>query len=116
MDDRRTALRLLDRHAIFAGRLGAQLLLTRAELRASAGRYGDALGDFDRLLTPGAGNAGAAVEAERALYGRAVCLGHLGQDDRARIDLAAYQRRFPGGPHAAEVARLLKGAAPETRP
>ncbi len=116
MDDRRTALRLLDRHAIFAGRLGAQLLLTRAELRASAGRYGDALGDFDRLLTPGAGNAGAAVEAERALYGRAVCLGHLGQDDRARIDLAAYQRRFPGGLHAAEVARLLKGAASETRP
>ena len=114
LDDRRTALRLLDARSAFAGRLGEQQLLTRAELRASAGRYGDALGDFDRLL--GAQAAALPADLERALYGRAVCLGHLGRDDRARADLDAYQRRFPDGKHAAEVARLLAGAHPERRP
>jgi tetratricopeptide (TPR) repeat protein len=113
LDDRKTALRLLDGRATFAGRLGAEQLLTRAELRASAGRYADALADFDRVL--GAGAAPAA-DAERALYGRAVSLGHLGRDDRARADLVAYQQRFPTGKHAAEVARLLKGAGAEKRP
>jgi hypothetical protein len=114
LDDRETALRLLDARSVFAGRLGAQLLLTRAELRASAGRYADALTDFERLLAPSQ-SAGPA-ELERALYGRAVCLGHLGKDDRARADLDTYQRRFPQGKHAAEVARLLKGTGPERRP
>jgi hypothetical protein len=113
LDDRKTALKLLDGRATFAGRLGAEQLLTRAELRASAGRYADALADFDRVL--GAGAAPAA-DAERALYGRAVSLGHLGRDDRARADLVAYQQRFPAGKHAAEVARLLKGASTEKRP
>ena len=104
MDDRKTALRLLDGRATFAGRPGAALLLTRAELRASAGRYADALGDFDRVLAP---QGSSPADQDRALYGRAVCLGHLGQDARARADLIAYQRRFPDGRHAAEVARLL---------
>jgi hypothetical protein len=109
MDDRKTALALLDGRGAFAGRLGSDLLLTRAELRASAGRYGDARADFDKLLAttlPG-------ELAGRALYGRAVSLGHLGQDERARGDLLAYQRRFPDGKFAVEVARLLKteGAA-----
>ncbi len=36
----------------FAGRLGTEQLFTRAELRASAGRYADALVDFDQLLVP----------------------------------------------------------------
>jgi hypothetical protein len=118
MDDRKTALRLLDDRSVFAGRLGAQLLLTRAELRASAGRYADALGDFDRLLgAPSTSSVAAGpTDLERGLYGRAVCLGHLGRDDRARADLDAYQRRFPQGKYAAEVTRLLKGASPERRP
>jgi hypothetical protein len=114
LDDRGTALRLLDGRSAFAGRLGAQQLLTRAELRASAGRYGDALGDFDRLLAPQ--GPAAPADLERALYGRAVCLGHLGRDDRARADLVTYQRRFPGGKYAAEVSRLLQGTGPEHRP
>lgn len=109
LDDRRTALKLLDLRTAFAGRLGAEQLLTRAELRASAGRYADALADFDRVL-----GVAPAADAERALYGRAVTLGHLGRDDRARADLVAYQQRFPAGKHAAEVARLLKGG--EKRP
>jgi hypothetical protein len=111
LDDRQTALKLLDGRASFAGRLGAEQLLTRAELRASAGRYADALADFDNVLV---GAGAPAADAERALYGRAVTLGHLGRADRARADLVAYQQRFPGGKHAGEVARLMKGA--EKRP
>lgn len=112
LGDRPGALALLDERATFAGRLGVEQLVTRAELRASAGRYADALGDFDRLLAPSTALAAPASAdvSERALYGRAVTLGHLGRDERARADLEAYLRRFPGGKHAAEVARLLKGA------
>ncbi|HVY38237.1 MAG TPA: tetratricopeptide repeat protein, partial [Polyangia bacterium] len=110
LDDRPAALRLLDGRTAFAGRLGAEQLLTRAELRASAGRYAEALGDFDRLLGPGAG-AAASGTLDRALYGRAVCLGHLGRDDRARADLETYRKRYPTGRYAAEVSRLLAGAA-----
>ncbi|MDB4979419.1 MAG: hypothetical protein JWM82_171, partial [Myxococcales bacterium] len=112
MDDRKTALALLDGRGAFAGRLGSDLLLTRAELRASAGRYGDARADFDKLLaTP------LPVEtAGRALYGRAISLGHLGQDERARADLLAYQRRFPDGKFAVEVARLLNTGGAANRP
>ena len=117
MDDRKTALALLDGRGAEAlsGRLGAELLLTRAELRASAGRYADALADFDRLLAP-AGPALAADLAGRALYGRAICLGHLGRDERARADLAAYARRFPAGKFASEVARLLSNGSQGVEP
>ena len=122
LDDHPGALALLDeRAANFTGRLGAEQLLTRAELRASVGRYAEALGDFNRLLGPSgtpvqqSWASGDANNLERALYGRAVTLGHLGRDDGARADLQAYQRRFPAGKHAAEVARLLTGAAAERR-
>ena len=110
LGDRQAALHLLDDRRAFAGRLGAGQLLTRAELRASVGRYADALGDFDRLLGPDVA-AATPSDLDRALYGRAVCLGHLGRDDRARADLEAYQRRYPAGKYATEVARLLAGAA-----
>ena len=106
LGDRTTALALLDGRAGFSGRLGADLLLTRAELRASSDRYAEAVGDFDELLrrrTP----AMTGDAEERALYGRAVSLGHLGQDARARTDLLAYRRRFPAGRFAVEVNRLL---------
>jgi tetratricopeptide (TPR) repeat protein len=113
LDDRRGALALLDERTAFAGRLGAEQLLTRAELRASVGRYADALGDFDRALDA---SAATSADAERALYGRAVTLGHLGRDERARTDLEAYRRRFPAGRHAAEVTRLLAGSTADHRP
>jgi tetratricopeptide (TPR) repeat protein len=117
LDDRRGALALLDERTAFSGRLGAEELLTRAELRASVGRYADALSDFDRVLGPSAPNStGASTDAERALYGRAVTLGHLGRDQRARADLEVYRRRFPEGKHAGEVARLLAGSAGDRRP
>jgi hypothetical protein len=117
LDERRGALALLDERTSFAGRLGAEQLLTRAELRASVGRYADALGDFDRVLGPGAPTSpGTVTDAERALYGRAVTLGHLGRDESARADLEAYRGRFPAGKHAAEVARLLAGSVGDRRP
>lgn len=111
LDDRAGALTLLDERATFPGRLGAEQLLTRGELRASVGRYADALGDFDRVLAP-SGPTPPASAVARALYGRAVTLGHLGHDQRARADLREYQRRFPTGRNATEVARLLAGSAP----
>lgn len=117
LDDRRGALGLLDERTTFAGRLGAEQLLMRAELRASVGRYADALDDFDRVLGPGAAtSASTSTDAERALYGRAVTLGHLGRDARARADLEAYRQRFPAGKHAGEVARLLAGSGGDKRP
>jgi tetratricopeptide (TPR) repeat protein len=117
LEDRAGALALLDERATFAGRLGAEQLVTRAELRASVGRYAAALGDFDRVLGQSPTLTASPADAgERALYGRAVTLGHLGRDDRARVDLEAYLRRFPGGKHTAEVARLLKGGSRPDRP
>jgi len=107
LGDRPGALALLDQRATFGGRLGAEQLLTRAELRASVGRYADALADFDRVLAASGAPQPAALE--RALYGRAVTLGHLGRDQQARLDLETYRQRFPAGKFAAEVMRLLKG-------
>ena len=94
--------------------LGPDLTLTRAELRAAAGRFREALSDFNRVVD-GADATLAAAGDERALYGRAVCLGRLGEDERARADLLAYQRRFPDGRFAREVRRLL-GKDASTRP
>jgi hypothetical protein len=106
LDDRRTALVLLDGMRAFPDPLGMDLLLVRAELRASHERWRDALLDFTQVLDS-QGPSMANRASERALYGRAVCLGRLGQDARARVDLVAYQRRFPTGRFASEVIRLL---------
>jgi tetratricopeptide (TPR) repeat protein len=115
LDDRKAALVLLDAMPDLSDEPGTDLLLTRAELRAAAGRYREALADFTQVQK-GEGERGAPVASERALYGRAVCLGHLHEDDRARADLLAYERRFPGGRFAIEVRRLLSEPAPARRP
>ncbi len=108
LDDLKTALALLDGKRAGTDALGTDLLLTRAELRAAVDRFREALGDFDRVLDSAAAHAAGAEE--RALYGRAVCLGRLAENARARAELLAYQRRFPNGRFAAEVQRLLAGA------
>ena len=113
LDDRKAALALLDAMPGLADGPGTDLLLTRAELRAAAGRFREALVDFTQIVE---GEGGAPAASERALYGRAVCLGRLAEDDRARADLLAYQRRFPNGRFATEVRRLLSGPAPVQRP
>jgi hypothetical protein len=111
LDDRKAALALLDTMPGVSDDPGTELLLTRAELRAAAGRFREALADFSQAME---GEGGVAEASERALYGRAVCLGRLGEDDRARADLLAYERRFLNGQFAGEVRRLLAEPAPTT--
>ena len=101
--DHAAALALLDDEHGFAPSLGLDLRLIRAELRAEAFRCRDALDDFDRVVH----NAVADGVLERGLYGRAICLGKLGQNDRARADLVSYRARFPYGRFSTEVVRLL---------
>ena len=113
IDDRKAALALLDAMAGLSDEPGTELLLTRAELRAAVGRFREALADFTQVMD---GEGGASAASERALYGRAVCLGRLAEDDRARTDLLAYERRFPHGRFAAEVHRLLSEPAPAEHP
>jgi hypothetical protein len=115
LDDRKTALALLEGKPALSDGLGADLLLTRAELRAAAGRFREALDDFTTVVDGVAGPLVAGGD-ERALYGRAVCLGRLSQDERARADLLAYQRRFPSGRFAVEVRRLLAAPPPSQHP
>lgn len=88
------------------------MLLVRAELRAEAQRCAEALPDFDRAL------AGAFEDAtaERAAFGRAVCLARVGQQARAREAFVAYRARFPRGRFSAEVARLLGESAGHQTP
>jgi hypothetical protein len=114
LHDLKTALTLLDDRRGSVDSLGVDLLLTRAELRAAAGHFSEALADFNRVLASADGLRAAAGD-ERALYGRAVCLGRLAQDERARVDLLAYRKRFPNGRFAGEVQRLLAGSIPPTR-
>jgi hypothetical protein len=115
LGDRKTALALLEGQPALSDALGVDLLLTRAELRAAAGRFGEALSDFNQILNGAAGPVSAGGD-ERALYGRAVCLGHLGQDENARMDLLAYRTRFPRGRFTVEVERLLAGRVPLPHP
>jgi hypothetical protein len=63
--DLRTATRLVERAAIPAGRSGVAILVMRGELRAQAGRCGDAVADFTQVLAQG--NLAADGLADRAL-------------------------------------------------
>ena len=108
-----TTLALLDGKPDESEALGADLILTRAELRARVGRFRDALADFTAVLEVASSPAGAE---ERALYGRAVCLTRLGRFEDARADLRSYALRFPSGRFAVEVRRLLAGEISAPRP
>jgi hypothetical protein len=90
--------------------------LVRGELRAAAGRWQEALEDFDAVARgrlahePAAGPAASAKlrdYLERALWGRASARSHLGDAAGARADLRDYLQRFPQGRFAAQGARLL---------
>jgi tetratricopeptide (TPR) repeat protein len=107
------ALAELNRELAAAGAGGEESLLVRGELRAAAGRWRQALEDFDAVVRahdPAAGPATSATlreRFERALWGRASARSHLGDEAGARADLRECLRRFPRGQFAAQAARLL---------
>jgi hypothetical protein len=104
------ALALLDGKSLSNVAAARTLLLTRAELRATAGRCGESLGDFDLLL------ARARQPDEQALYGRAVCRGRLGDKLGAQADLDLYQREFPKGVYIREVEKQRTGRGKSSGP
>jgi TolA-binding protein len=81
----------------------------RGELRAAAGRWQAACADFDDVVRAHAG----AIDSrwtdlvERALWGRASCRGHLGDETATKADLREYLHRFPDGRFAKQASRLL---------
>lgn len=99
---RREALAVLD--ALPLERVGrrVELRLLRGELRAEQSCK-RALVDFELVL-----QSGATPWAERALYGRAVCLLRSGDRAGARADLERYLQRYPGGRFAGDVRAHLQ--------
>ena len=87
--------------------------VVRGELLAAAGRWQEALEDFDAVVRAHESTAGPVASArlrdrfERALWGRASARSHLGDEAGARPDLREYLRRFPQGRFAGQSARLL---------
>ena len=104
------ALALLDGKSLSNVAAARTLLLTRAELRAAAGRYADSLADFDAVL------ARARRSDEQALYGRAVCRSRTGDKLGAQADLSLYQRQFPNGAHIRDVEKQLGSAVRSASP
>ena len=104
------ALALLDGKALSSVAASRTLLLTRAQLRAAAGRCADGLADFDLLL------ARAQRPDEQALYGRAVCRSRTGDKLGAQADFSLYQREFPNGAHIRDAKQQLGSTVKSANP
>jgi hypothetical protein len=96
------ALAVLRRLTLQAHGRDQELRVVRAELSAATS-CSDAVDDFGRVLT----ESPTPALAERALHGRATCLGRLGDGPGAQRDLREYLRRFPEGRFAADARRTL---------
>ena len=107
------ALSVLDHLSLASMPNPNERLVLRGELRAAAGRWREAVEDFE---TPLSGLAPSGMEPklrevkDRALWGRASARSHLGDEAGARADLALYLRVFPSGRFAAQAAALLQGS------
>jgi hypothetical protein len=106
LDRRGEALRTLDSLDVTRMPGGFERQVQRGELRASAGRWQEAIADFDSVLAHA--NARDENAAERALWGRAQGRLQLGDRAGARADATDYSRRFPSGRFAAQAARMTK--------
>lgn len=105
LGERAAALRWLDENAaIGQSPRSRELLVLRGELRASANRCSEAVGDLGRTISV------TPVDSldERALFARASCLSRLHQFAAARRDLEQYLARFPRGAHAGSAAAILQ--------
>jgi hypothetical protein len=99
------AMALLDAQPLTATGPGREMLVARAELRADKGRRASALHDFDLLLHA---EAPADSVTERALYGRAVCRGNMGNWPGARQDFERYLAMFPNGTFIDKARAAMK--------
>jgi TolA-binding protein len=102
---RSEALRVLDRLGVERWPHGAELAVTRGELRVAAGRHKEAIQDFSACADGGSACRGDL--AERALFGRAGSRAKLGDETGAREDLSTYVRAFPHGRFAAAARAAL---------
>ena len=94
-------LRILEGAVLADVAASRSLLVTRGELRATANRCADSLGDFELVLAK-------ARQADRqALFGRAMCRGKLGDSAGARADVERYRREFPTDPGLRELERQV---------
>lgn len=114
LGERRAALDELNRSPGMGTAADEESRLVRGELAASAGRWHEALQDFDALVTawsrgPRGDTLSPKLRArlERALWGRACARSHLGNEAGARADLEELLRRFPQGKFAAQAAQRL---------
>ena len=98
------ALALLDTQTPATTGIGREMLVARAELRADRNRQTAALHDFDLLL---AQRVKPDSVSERALYGRAVCRGNIGDWEGARRDFTMYLAIFPEGKFADKARATL---------
>ena len=87
--------------------------LTHAEGMRDASRCSEALHVFDKVLAASPEAPGATASAvsndqrERAVFGRAQCLGQTGDQAGAKAELHRYLTSFPKGKYAAEARKAL---------
>jgi hypothetical protein len=102
LGDRAAALSALDSLPLPNVARGAELVVLRADLRAQAKRWHEAIADY------GHGSVAASPQlVERSLFGRARCRMMVSDISGANADLHEYLRRFPAGQFAADARRML---------
>jgi tetratricopeptide (TPR) repeat protein len=105
------ALSQLDRLTLASMPNQGERFVLRGELRAAAGRWSEALDDFDKALASALAlglDSRAREVKERALWGRGSARSHVGDVAGSRADLAEYLRTFPEGRFARRAAQWME--------